>query len=300
MAKKSGLGKGLGALIKEVPVSAPTEPEGEPDGVTRIPVGQIETNPHQPRQFFEPEALEDLVRSIKEHGVLQPLIVRKAGDHYELIAGERRFRASQKAGLTDVPVVQMDVSDQGAMELALIENLQREDLNPIEEAEGYQRLAKKFDLTQEQVAERVGKGRPTIANALRLLSLPAAIQEDVSSGRLSGGHAKVLLGLDSPEEQILLATQCVREGLSVRALEALIGKEKKPAKKPRAEKSDIPAEHIRYLSDKLHDRFATSVHLSPCKTLANGKKAKGKIEIDYYSPDDLDRLLTLLGITEEL
>lgn len=299
-AKKSSLGKGLGALIKEVPIDAADDARDEAEGVTRIPVGRIRKNRYQPRQVFEPDALQDLVQSIGEHGVLQPLLVRKDGTGFELIAGERRFRAAQEAGLKEVPVVVMEVDDQGALELALIENLQREDLNVIEEAEGYEHLQEKFKLTQEQVAERVGKGRATVANVLRLLTLPDSIQNDISEGRLSGGHAKVLLGLATEEEQALLARQAVRDGLSVRGLEALIRKEKKPAKKPRAERSDIPAEHVRYLVEQLHEKFGTSVTLSPCKTLANGKKTKGRIELDFYSAEDLDRLLTLLGLNEEL
>jgi ParB family chromosome partitioning protein len=232
--------------------------------------------------------------------VLQPLLVRKVEDRYELIAGERRWRAAQEARLRDVPVLVKDVSDQEALELALIENLQREDLNPIEEAEGYRLLTDKFDMTQEQVAERVGKARATIANALRLLDLPDPVKVMLAEARLSSGHAKVLLGLEIPREQELLAQRTVREGLSVRALENIVAHQKKPARKARARHDDIPGEHIKYLIDQLHRHLGTSVRISSCKTLSNGKKAKGRVEIDFYSSEDLDRLLALLGLTEDL
>jgi ParB family chromosome partitioning protein len=297
-AKKARLGRGLGALIQEVPTAA--QAAGEPDEVRRIAIDRIRKNPWQPRRQFDAEALHDLVESIRKNGVLQPLLVRKVKDHFELIAGERRLRAAQECGLGEVPVVLMDVNDQGALELALIENLQREDLNPIEEADGFHQLMEQFHMTQERVAEQVGKGRATVANALRLLTLPDEIKTLLAEGQLSEGHAKVLLGLDIPEEQSLLARQVVREGLSVRALEMLLQRQKATPKKHRAERSDIPREHVQYLTDKLQHNLGTSVHLVPCKTLANGKKAKGKIEIDFYSSDDLDRLLTLLGVREEL
>lgn len=295
--KRAGLGRGLSALIKEVP--AEDVPETSAEDIVKIPIGQLRRNPWQPRQQFEPEALEDLVHSIRDRGVLQPLLVRRVKDGYELIAGERRLRASEEAELKEVPAVVMDVSDREVLELALVENLQRENLNLIEEAEGYQVLCDKFDMTQEQIAQHVGKARATVANALRVLGLPGKVRDLIASGGLSGGHAKVLLGLEIAEEQELLAERIVREGLSVRSLEKVVAKLRKPPKKPRAEKTDIPESHIRHLTDRLHQHLGTSVRVSSSRTLANGKKAKGRIEIDYYSPEDLDRLLVLLGLSED-
>jgi ParB family transcriptional regulator, chromosome partitioning protein len=305
-AKPAGLGRGLNALIKEKPAtpekkasSKQPAPKDE-GGVVSIPITQIHKSPWQPRRHFEPAALEELVASIRERGVLQPLLVRAVGDSYQLIAGERRFRASQIAELPVVPVVIMKVSDKEAVEITLIENLQREDLNPIEEAEGYQSLANEFGMTQEQIAERVNKGRASVANALRLLSLPENVRDAVAENRLSSGHAKVLLGLELPAEQEMLARRVLKEGLSVRALERMVEQMRRPARKPRAERHDIPASHLHHLSDRLHQTLGTSVRLHSSKTLSNGKKVPGSIEIDFYSNEDLDRLLQHLGMTEAL
>ncbi|HBA85631.1 MAG TPA: chromosome partitioning protein ParB [Verrucomicrobia bacterium] len=299
-AKHTGLGRGLGALIKDTPPAVETpapEASGKKDGITRIPIEKIRKSPWQPRREFAAEALDDLTRSVQERGILQPLMVRQVGETYELIAGERRFRAAQNAELKDVPVMVMDVTDREALELALIENLQREDLNLIEEAEGYKLLMEKFEMTQEHVAQRVGKGRATIANALRLLDLPDSVKRLVAEQKVSPGHAKVLLGVDIPREQELLAARVLAEQLSVRTLERIVANLKRPAKKPRGEKSDIPDSHLQYMTEQLHQHLGTSVRLTPCKTLANGKKAKGTIEVDFYSNDDLDRLLAMLGLT---
>jgi len=303
-AKHIGLGRGLNALIKEVPAAAEAAPES-PEKVTYLPLRSIRKNPWQPRRVFDPAALEDLVRSIRERGVLQPLLVRKvpAGDGttaYELIAGERRLRAAEVAKLEQVPVVLMEASDHEALELALIENLQREDLNVIEEAEGYRALADKFQMTQDQIADRVGKARATVANSLRLLDLPESVKKMLSEGHLSAGHAKVLLGLEIPAEQVLLAGRAAKEGMSVRALERVVAKLKRPPRKPRAEKADIPGDHLRYLTDRLQRHMGTSIRILPCRTLANGKKAKGTVEIDYFSTDELDRLLIIFGLSEDI
>jgi len=299
-AKHVGLGRGLSALIKDTPAPSATE-AGETDrGITVVPVSQIHKSPWQPRRHFDPDALNELVTSIRDRGVLQPLLVRKRDDGYQLIAGERRFRAAQEAELKDVPVMVMEVSDKEAVEITLIENLQREDLNPIEEAEGYQSLADQFGMTQEQIAERVGKGRATVANALRMLTLPDSVQDMVAENRLSSGHAKVLLGLDIPREQELLAGRVLKEGLSVRSLERIVERLRKPPRKARSERVDVPATHLQHLSDQLHQTLGTSVRLTTSKTLSNGKKVPGRIEIDFYSTEDLDRLLQLLGISEEL
>lgn len=300
-AKHVGLGRGLSALIKDSPTPADTDNGGaQVPGITQVPVSQIHKSPWQPRRHFDPDALDELVRSIRERGVIQPLLVRKVDDGFQLVAGERRFRAAQEAELKEVPALVLDVSDKDAVEITLIENLQREDLNPIEEAEGYQSLADEFGMTQEQISDRVGKGRATIANALRLLTLPDTVQQMLSESRLSSGHAKVLLGLEIPREQELLAERVLKEGLSVRSLERILEKLRKPPKKSRSERTDIPAAHLQHLSDQLHQTLGTSVRLTASKTLSNGKKVPGRIEIDYYSTDDLDRLLQILGIAENL
>ncbi|MBW7908171.1 MAG: ParB/RepB/Spo0J family partition protein [Kiritimatiellae bacterium] len=315
-AKPGGLGRGLGALIKDTPppaapetimpaatpaqakaASAPAESAG---GIARIAISKIRASAWQPRRVFDEAALNELVESVREHGVLQPLLLRRSGSGYELIAGERRFRSAQMAGLKEVPAIVMDVSDRSALELALIENLQRADLNLIEEAEGYRALAEKFNLTQEEIAKRVGKGRSSIANALRLLELPSSIRQLVAEHRLSPGHAKVLLGLEIPAEQELLAAQAVKEDWSVRVLEKTINRLKHGVKRARPRAADIPADHIKYVTDQLHQKLGTAVRLQPCKTLPNGRKAKGTLEIDYYSPDELDRILVILGLSGEL
>ena len=296
MAKRKGLGRGLNALISEVPVEQTTD---EAQTGTKVALDQIDPNRFQPRQEFEAEPLEDLVASIKEHGVLQPLVVRKREGRFELIAGERRLRASGEAGLTEVPVRIIQVDDQGALELALIENLQRENLGILEEAEGYRRLMKEFGLSQDQVSKKVSKARATVANALRILTLPDACKKLLNEGTLSAGHAKVLLSLDGAQAQEDTAKQIVRDSLSVRAAEKLIAQQKKPGKKPRAKKSDIPQEHLDYLVEELHQHFNTSVRVVPCQTLANGKKTPGRLEIDYFSSDELDGILQKLGLSEQ-
>ncbi|MCK5850757.1 MAG: ParB/RepB/Spo0J family partition protein [Kiritimatiellae bacterium] len=292
MPGKHGLGRGLGALIKDTT----SRHEDSDSGPFMVSTGRIKKNTLQPRKKFEEEALLELTESIKTKGVLQPLLVRPSGKKYELIAGERRFRAAKAAGLTDVPVIVVDVDDNESLEIALIENLQREDLGILEEAEGYQALADKFDMTQEQIAGRVGKARATVTNAMRLLMLPDEIKTMLSSGDLSAGHAKVLIGLEIPDEQILLARRCAAENLSVRNLERLAKKIKQAPRKPRSVRADIPTNHLTYLSDKLHSHFGTSIRINPSRTFANGKKGKGKIEIDFYSNEDLDRILHLLGV----
>jgi ParB family chromosome partitioning protein len=318
--RKKGLGRGLDALINETPkdndvqatLASATQPDAAPSGTPapspvsggplEVSIERIKRNPWQPRQEFEQSALDDLTRSIGEMGLLQPLLVRKApdGDGYELIAGERRLTAARAAGLPRVPVILKDYTDCEALEVALVENLQREDLNVIEEAEGYQALAEKFGLTQDQIAKRVGKGRASITNALRTLKLPEEVREMLYRNLISTGHAKVLLGVEIEDEQVLLAHRVIKEGLSVRALEKMVARLHRPAKKARVKKPDMPESHLRYLTDKLYQTLGTAVHLTPCATLANGKKVKGRIEIEYYSNDDLDRILSVMGIADEL
>lgn len=304
--KPGGLGRGLGALIKDAPVAAPDSISPPPEtaapapGPRRIPVSAIRAGSWQPRQTFDEAALAELAQSIREHGVLQPLLLRRAGPHYELIAGERRFRAAQAAGLADVPALVLEVSDQSALELALIENLQRADLNLLEEAEGYRALAEKFNLTQEDIAARVGKARSTVANALRLLDLPVVVRQLIAERRLSPGHAKALLGLDQARDQEALAQKTVQEDWSVRHLEKVVNRLKHGVRRARPRAADIPESHIKYVTDQLHQKLGTGVRLQPCRTLPNGRKAKGTLEIDYYSPDDLDRILVILGLSGEL
>ncbi len=307
--KHKGLGRGLDALIKDgstakqqatkktVPAKAPATPQ---TGVREVATSAVVASPWQPRTVFDSASLTELVESIKVHGILQPLLVREMGSKYELIAGERRLRAAQAALRKKVPVIVIEASDEKALEIALIENLQREDLNPIEEAEGYALLQKKFNLTQEKVAEQVGKARASVANALRLLELADGIRRYVAEGLLSVGHAKVLLSVDSEKEKELLAKRCIKEGLSVRALETIVKRLGRPAKKPRAEKTDLPGDYLQSLTDELHQFFGTSVRISPSKTLTNGRKVKGSLEIDYHDNDELDRLLTIMGYTSDL
>lgn len=299
-AKHTGLGRGLGALIKDI-ASQPTAPPGTAAGIQMIPVEQIHKSPWQPRQSMSDVGLEELTHSVRERGILQPLLVRKLGDRYEVIAGERRLRAARAAELKYVPAVVMDVGDREALELAVIENVQREDLNIIEEAEAYRTLAEKFEMTQEQIAERVGRARATVTNTLRLLELPDEVKRALSENRLSPGHAKALLALPTAEERILFARRVMEHGLSVRKLEKAIAHAQQAAKrKHRTLKSDIPEPHLKFLTEQLHGKLGTTVRLLPCRTLANGKKIKGRIEIDYYSSDDLDRILVILGITGDL
>jgi len=297
MAIKHGLGRGLGALLKNGTVPEAREEAGS--GILTVPVEKIRKSSVQPRHRFNEETLAELTESVRERGVLQPLLVRRAGDEFELIAGERRLMAAKSAGLDQVPVIAMDVAEGDALELALIENLQREDLNILEEAEGYQVLVDRFGLTQEQVAERVGKARASVTNTMRLLTLPAEVKQFIATEQLSAGHAKVLSGLEIEEEQILYARRTVKENLSVRNLEKLIQTSRRVPRKPRAVRFDIPAEHISYLSDILHKHFGTGIRITPCRTYANGKKGKGSIEIDFYSNEDFDRILAMLGVSED-
>lgn len=316
---RPGLGRGLGALISQhppaeanheaaphaaaetTPAAAPAKPVADGRHVALLPVADISRSTWQPRQVFEEQALKDLTDSIKTHGVIQPLICRRAPTGgYELIAGERRLRAAMLAGLGQVPVILIEAPDRAAAEMALIENIQRADLNAIEEAEGYRTLSEKFGLTQQDVADRVGKARASVANALRLLELPDEVKQMLGTALLSTGHAKVLLSLTDPMEQVLLSRKCVTDGLTVRALEHLLQRRQQArSSEKRGPQSDIPESHLKHLSDKLHGHFSTPVRLTPSMTHANGKRSKGRIEIDFYDNDDLDRLLEILGIEIE-
>jgi ParB family chromosome partitioning protein len=292
---KVALGKGLGALIN-TRVASPTPAVESGERVQSMPLNKLIASPLQPRTVFRDEHLEELVASIKEHGIIQPLIARQRGDRFELIAGERRWRAAQKVGLAEAPVIIREASDQDVLELALIENLQREDLNPIEEANAFARLAKEFGLRQEDIAQKVGKNRATVANSMRLLELHEQVQSYLAQDRISVGHAKVLLSLKSREEQALLAEEIIRHSLTVRAAEKLVARHFAETGTPKptrngsaaaAKPSLVPA--IQHLQNQLQQHLATHV------TLHHGEK-RGRIEIEYYGNDDLQRLLGLLGL----
>ena len=298
--KQKGLGRGLDALIKDESNKTEESKIEDKSGIEEVEISKLSKSPWQPRSNFDADLLNNLTQSVKVHGVLQPLIVREIDGNFELIAGERRLRAAEAAGLKTVPVIITTASDEKALQLALIENLQREDLNPIEEAEGYALLQKQFGLTQEKVAEQVGKARASVANSLRILDLSDIIRKHVADGLLSIGHAKVLLTLNSSLEQEKLATRIIKESITVRALERLVKKLSLPIKKPRAEKSDLPKDYLKNLNDELHRLFGTQVRISPSKTLANGRRVKGSLEIDFNDNDELDRLLQIIGYQSEL
>ena len=298
--KQKGLGRGLDALIKDESNKIEESRLDDKSGVEEVEISKVSKSPWQPRSNFDADLLNNLTQSVKVHGVLQPLIVREINGNFELIAGERRLRAAEAAGLKTIPVIITTASDEKALQLALIENLQREDLNPIEEAEGYALLQKQFGLTQEKVAEQVGKARTSVANSLRILDLSDIIRKHVADGLLSIGHAKVLLTLDSSLEQEKLATRIIKESITVRSLERLVKKLSLPIKKPRAEKSDLPKDYLKNLTDELHRLFGTQVRISPSKTLANGRRVKGSLEIDFNDNDELDRLLQIIGYQSEL
>lgn len=296
MAAKHGLGRGLGALINDANRSVKGDPP--PGAIPRVPVDRIERNPWQPRRTFDEAAMAELVESVRQRGVLQPLLVRMVEDRYQLIAGERRLRAAMAAGLKDVPVIVVNgAADGDSMELALVENLQRQDLNIIEEAEGYRALADKFGMTQEQIAQRLGKSRAGVANALRILTLPDEVRHMVGSDVLSAGHAKLLAGIESATDQLMLARRVAEVGLSVRALEKLLRQVRKAPRHARTAKTDLPDAHLVALSDQMQAHFGTRVRIVPSRTYANGRKGRGAIEIDFYSNDDLDRIIALLGLT---
>jgi ParB family chromosome partitioning protein len=284
MTKLRGLGKGISALI----------PQGDSvldssEGIINIHIDEIKTNPFQPRKIFSEEALEDLASSIKQKGILQPLLVKREGSEYQLIAGERRLRAANKAGLATVPVRVISVAENELSEIALIENLQREDLNIVEEAEAYQDLIDRFHYTQEAVAEKVGKSRAAITNALRLLRLSRNIKEALMQDAITMGHARAYLGLESAAMQEEAHRIVIKRGLSVRQTEKLIQnmKESRRGKKLKKDLSAIEQAQYAFIMDELQKRFATKIHLKRQGT-------KGKIVIDFYSNEDFERIYDLL------
>ncbi|MBW2714506.1 MAG: ParB/RepB/Spo0J family partition protein [Deltaproteobacteria bacterium] len=280
----NALGRGIGALIPGVaPASSPAPaPEAGP---TRIPLDAIEPNPDQPRRVFDPKHLERMAKSISRHGVLQPVVVRKAGGRYQLICGEQRWRAARLAGLSSIPAVVTDVDDQDRLELALIENVQRADLNPIELAHAFKTLCA-AGATQEEVGERVSLDRSTVANHLRILELPKEFQADIEAGRLSIGHAKALLSMGNPERRRQLRDRIVREGLSVRSSEGIARDVSKP-KRPRTTSRSAVDPNRQMLVDNLRRRLQTSVRI-------NGEDARGRIEIEYFGAEDLGRIANML------
>jgi ParB family chromosome partitioning protein len=276
--QKQALGKGLGALIPDL--SALDDSEKKALGITEIALDKIVPNEYQPRKVFNDAKLQELAASIKEQGVIQPIIVHRSGGGYQLIAGERRWRASRLAGLKTIPALIKEATKRELLEMALIENIQREDLNPLEAAEAYKRLQDEFKLTQEDLAKRVGKERSTVTNFLRLLSLPKEVKQDLAAGALSMGHAKALLSLDRARDQFQVAALIVKKGLSVRESEALASRLKNPPK----EKKNRQHQELKAVEEKLRKTLGTKVSIT-------SKSKGGRIVIEYYSPEELDRIL---------
>lgn len=278
MAK--GLGKGINALFNNVDTNEET--------VQNIAIKDIKPNPYQPRKIFDTKAINELRDSIKIHGVLQPIILRNTDKGYEIVVGERRFRAAKEAKLKEIPVVVRDLTEEEMMELSVIENLQREDLSPLEEAESYQFLMKKLGLTQAKLAERVGKSRPYIANFVRLLTLPEEVQVMLRDGSLSAGHGRVLLGLKLKKNIIPTAKKAVAQGLTVRQLEDVVNNLNENVSRETIKPARVPI-FIRESESQLRDKFGTAVSIKR-------RDKKGKIEIEFLSDDDLDRILEILDI----
>jgi ParB family chromosome partitioning protein len=278
MVNRHGLGRGLGALLSS---SAPVDG----GAVTELPVDAIVANPQQPRKDFADEALVELSRSLRQSGVLQPVVVRRLGQGYQLVIGERRWRAARMAGLERIPAIIRETTDAQSLELALVENLLREDLNPMEEAEAYQRLLTEFGWTQEELAQRVGKDRSSVANCLRLLRLPDLIQEDLRTGRLTMGHARALVSLTSPDEQLKLRERILSESWSVRTTEEDVKR-----KRSRPSRSTRRSPELGAVEDSLRTALATRVRVI-------GTETRGRIEISYMSRDELDRLVDLIAIS---
>ncbi|TAM42201.1 ParB/RepB/Spo0J family partition protein [bacterium] len=280
--ERRALGKGLSALIPEKAVEGATHKEE----IIYVQSGQIKPNPFQPREDFDQQGIEELAQSIKEKGVIQPLLVRRKGDNYELIAGERRLRAANSLGLKEMPIIVRDVTDQDSLELALIENIQREGLNPIEEAHAYQHLLDKFNVTQEKISEVLGKSRVTVTNTLRLLKLPHEIQDEMKKGRISFAHGRALLEIEDANRQRSLAQDIISKGLSVRELESLI-----KSSRPKVFKRKIGAGSrepiVAILEEQLQHALATKVRISK-------RKKRGHINIEFYSQEDLERIINVI------
>lgn len=297
--KKGGLGRGLDALFADVPVKEPVkegpktkkgketanESNNDADSVKYIKIHDIMPNVNQPRKTFNEEKIEELAASIKEHGIIQPIVVRKHDKGYEIVAGERRWRAAMKAELSQIPCLIRELDDEQNMLIAIIENMQREDLNPIEEAEGLRQMTDTFGMTQEQVSKSVGKSRPYITNCMRLLKLPEYVKDSIADGRLSAGHGRTLITLKNEDERKALWERILNEGLSVREAEKLAAQEDKPKKRKPAAKRKDP--NVTRVEEELKAALGTKVTI-------NNAGNKGKIEIEYYSKDELERLIELL------
>ncbi|HUU28106.1 MAG TPA: ParB/RepB/Spo0J family partition protein [archaeon] len=302
MSKKRRLGKGLGALINEADTERFTlsmekvSGAAEGGGEVRLPVDKITPNRYQPRKSYNPETIAEIAASIEAQGLIQPVVVNDLGEgNYELISGERRLRAVKKMGWKEIPALVRKVSDEELLEMSLVENLQREDLNPIEEAAGYRHLIDKFSLTQAEVAQKVGKDRATVANTLRLLRLPAVIQQTVASGALSAGHARQLLAIENEAEQMELARKVIEQDISVRKLEIIVRErnlkisEAQVAGRKEGQRDDREA-FILDLEQKLRRSLGTQVRIK------NGRQGRGKIEIEFYSFEEFERLMELLKV----
>ena len=294
MALKRGLGKGLDSLIptnvmmesevKHATVSTASSAEEGKDGTLMVRLSKVEPNREQPRKNFDEDSLQELAESLKQFGMLQPILVQNRGDYYEIIAGERRWRAAKIAGLKEVPVIVRELTDQEIVEISLIENIQREDLNPIEEAQAYKRLLTEFHLKQDEVAERVSKSRTAVTNSMRLLKLCDEVQKMVVDDMISTGHARALISIEDPEEQYLIAQKIFDEKLSVREVEKLVKDLHKPPKPPKEENKTLQAIY-QEISERLKQSLSTKVSVSAKQ---NGA---GKIEIEFYNHEDLERLL---------
>jgi ParB family chromosome partitioning protein len=294
MALKRGLGKGLDSLIptnvmmesevKHTTVSTASSAEEGKDGTLMVKLSKVEPNREQPRKNFDEDSLQELAESLKQFGMLQPILVQNRGDYYEIIAGERRWRAAKIAGLKEVPVIVRELTDQEIVEISLIENIQREDLNPIEEAQAYKRLLTEFHLKQDEVAERVSKSRTAVTNSMRLLKLCDEVQKMVVDDMISTGHARALISIEDPEEQYLIAQKIFDEKLSVREVEKLVKDLHKPPKPPKEENKTLQAIY-QEISERLKQSLSTKVSVSAKQ---NGA---GKIEIEFYNHEDLERLL---------
>ena len=296
-SKKGGLGRGLDALFADaVPVSSPENNKSSQadiiknekqsgDSVQYINIHDIMPNANQPRKTFSEEKIEELSKSIKEHGIIQPIVVRRRGDNYEIVAGERRWRAARKAELSKVPCLIRELSDEQNMLIAIIENMQREDLNPVEEAEGLNQMIVTFGMTQEQISKSVGKSRPYIANSLRLLKLPEYIKDEMAEGRLSAAHGRTLVTVEDEDVRKALCARIIKEGLSVRETEKLVSEQGKSKKRRPAAKMKNP--DVARVEEELKEVLGTRVAINQ-----NGKK--GRIEIEFFSREELDRLIELL------
>ena len=296
--RKHGLGRrvdfggaGVGGLLGTAPAAVPGQP-------LELKIADIERSPYQPRREFREEELKELAESLKNNGLVQPPTVRRnAQGRYELIAGERRLRAAQLAGWAKIRVTLVEADDQTAAVMTTTENLQREDLNPIAEAVSYRTLQDRFNLTQAEVAEKVGKGRATVANATRLLELPEEVKQLVATQLLSVGHAKVLLSVEDEKERVLLARDCVNDQLTVRALEKKVARLHAPVAAKEKGEPDLPEHYVRNLVDKLKKHLGCAVRVTPGVSHANGRHTKGVVEIDFFDNDELDRIIRMIGVS---